>query len=391
MLFSEMDLSEKIQQAIARIGYTEATPIQEQTITSFLTGKHIVGQSQTGTGKTAAFCLPILNAVDPTSRKVQALILCPTRELATQTQEEVYKLSFGLIGIKSVCVYGGSNVWKQKERIDAGAQIVVGTPGRVIDMIERRMLDVSALNYLVLDEADRMLDMGFVDDVEWIWKQAHAIKQVMSFSATITNELRDLLHEHIGTDYASIKIQQEIIVDKIDHSFMMVDHGSKEQMLDKFLKDHEDQKVVIFTQMKMHTMQLADALKALGHNVFELHGDMRQYDRNRTIKAYKEGEAKILIATDVASRGLNLNDIALVINYDVPQDPESYIHRVGRTGRAGKEGKAITMVDSREMRLLDAIEKRNKIRIKQIDENGNEVKRAEARTTGGRFGGGGSR
>ena len=185
-------------------------------------------------------------------------------------------------------MYGGSKVWRQKERIDAGAQIVVGTPGRVIDMIERRMLDVSALEYLVLDEADRMLDMGFVDDVEWIWKQAHNIKQVMSFSATVTNELRDLLHEHIGTDYQSIKIQQEIIVDKIDHSFIMVDHGSKEEMLDKYLKDHQDQKVVIFTQMKMHTMQLADALKALGHDVFELHGDMRQYDRNRTIKAFKE-------------------------------------------------------------------------------------------------------
>lgn len=385
MLFSEMGLGKTLLQAIDRIGYKEATPIQEQTITAFLTGKHIVGQSQTGTGKTAAFCLPILNSIDVSSRKVQALILCPTRELATQTQEEVYKLSFGLIGVRSVCVFGGSNMWKQKERIDAGCQIVVGTPGRMIDMIERRMIDVSEVKYLVLDEADRMLDMGFVDDVERIWKQARNIKQVMSFSATVTNELRDLLHEHIGTDYESIKIQQEIIVDKIDHSFIMVDHGRKAEMLDKFLADHKDQKILIFTQMKMHTMQLADSLRKLGHDVFEIHGDMRQYDRNRTIKAYKEGQAKILIATDVASRGLNLNDIALVINYDVPQDPESYIHRVGRTGRAGSEGKAITMVDSREMRLLDVLEKRNKIRIKQIDEHGNEVKRPEARPSNGRF------
>ncbi len=384
MQFKDMQLDPKLISAIEKQGYTEATPIQEQVITHFVTGEHIVWQSQTGTGKTAAFVIPLLNAIDPNLKTLQVIVLCPTRELAVQTEEECYKLSRGMNGIKTCAAYGGSNIFRQKERLMQGAQILIATPGRAIDLIQRRFAKTSEVKYLVLDEADRMLDMGFVDDVEFIWDQCPQIKQIMSFSATITHELRDILTKHIGGEYHHIQISQEVLGDKIDHMFIKIPWDQKLDVLKGFIEEHKDQKICIFRQTKIGVMELADELNDAGLQAFELHGDVKQSTRNQTIRAYKENRAKILIATDVASRGLNLNDIDLVINYDVPQDPESYIHRIGRTARAGKSGKAIMIVTNNEMKYIYAIERRNKIVIKEVDIHGNELDRPKNSSMSGR-------
>lgn len=384
MLFSELDLKPTLQTAIAKLGYESPTAIQEQVITSFISGKHIVGQSQTGTGKTAAFVIPLLNAIDPSKRAVQALILCPTRELAVQTEEEVYKLSRWTIGIKTCVAYGWSNIFRQKEKIMQWAQIVIATPGRAIDMIQRGFLKLHHVEYLVLDEADRMLDMGFSEDVEYIRGQCTNMKQLMSFSATVTHELKDMLDKYIGSDYNHIEIAKEAVSDKINHMFIKVARDQKLDTLVTYLSEHKDQKVLIFTQTKMWTDELANKLGDLGYDGYAIHGDIKQRDRNNTIKAFKENRAKILIATDVASRGLNLNQIDLVINRDVPQDPESYIHRIGRTGRAGADGKAITLATGGEMKYIYTIEKRNKITIKEVDIHGNELERPQWSNMGGK-------
>ena len=375
MKFSEFNLNPTILKALEKVGYTEATPIQEQVIQAFESGRHIVGQSQTGTGKTAAFAIPLINQVDTKLRQTQVLILAPTRELAMQTNDEFFKLSYGTYGCRTCTVCGGMSKYNQINRIKEWAQVVVGTPGRVIDLIEQWFLKTDHIKYLVLDEADRMLDMWFVEDVEYIRGQCTQLKQIMSFSATITNELRDILDEHIGNDYVHIKIATEIVPTKVDHAFIRVAHGKRRLLLDHYLEKHQDQKIVIFTQTKQTTVDVATNLHNIGMKVCELHGDVDQRKRNSTIKAFKSGESKILVATDVASRGLNLNDIDLVINYDTPQDPESYIHRIGRTARNGQEGKAITFVSDSEEKSLASIEKRNKLTIKEIDIDGNEVVR----------------
>ncbi len=389
MLFSELELKPTLLAALTKIGYAQATPIQEQVITRFLKGKHIVGQSQTGTGKTAAFVIPLINAIDPKSRHLQGLVLCPTRELVQQTEEEFYNLSFGTVWFKSCRLMWGGGMRNQIERLQQGCQVVVATPGRLIDMVERGFVDLSTIDYLVLDEADRMLDMGFSDDVDYIISMCTEVKQVMSFSATITRELNDMLTKYIGNDYESIKIHTEIIVDKVDHGFIHTEKMSKVDLLDRYLEKHRDEKVIIFTQTKMACAQIAENLEFLWHKVAVLNGDLEQRDRTRIIKAYKADEIKILVATDVASRGLNLNDVSLVVNFDVPQDPESYVHRIGRTARAGAEGKAITFVNTKEMSSIGVIERRNKITIKQVDEAGNVIERKSSRPgPGGRSSGG---
>lgn len=384
MLFSEMNLKASVLYAIQKMGYETATAIQEQVITHFISWQHIVGQSQTGTGKTAAFVIPLVNAIDPGKKTVQALVLCPTRELAVQTEEEFYKLSRWTIGLKTCVAYGWSNIFRQKEKIMQGAQVVIATPGRAIDMIQRGFLKLHNVSYLVLDEADRMLDMGFSEDVEHIWSHCTNMKQLMSFSATVTHELRDMLDKYIGSEYHHISITPEAVSSKINHMFIMTPWDQKLDVLAKYIEEHKDQKLLIFTQTKIATDELADKLSDMWLQAFAIHGDIRQRDRNNTIKAFKENKAKILIATDVASRWLNLNAIDLVINRDVPQDPESYVHRIGRTGRAGAEGKAITLVTREEMKYIYTIEKRNKILIKEVDIHGNELERPKSTGMSGR-------
>lgn len=401
MLFSELGLDEKVLAALTKNGYTEATKIQEEVIKAAMEGKSIIGQSQTGTGKTAAFVIPLLQKLDANIRKPQVIVLAPTRELAMQIREEFYKLSFGT-NLRSIAVYGGSNIRSQRESLEAGPQIVVATTGRLIDLIERRFIDLSNVQYLVLDEVDRMLDMGFIDDIDMIWSKLGNVKQSMTFSATIPQEVNNLLAKYVGTGYESIKATENLMVSKIDHAFIEVPHFEKYEMLKKYVLDHKDVKIVVFCRMKHETEDIADMLERDGFSTGCLHGDMQQRDRTRSLKRFQDGFCNVFITTDVAARGLNMKDIMLVVNYNVPEDPEAYIHRIGRTGRAGAEGKAIMFVTSGERNLLGNIERRNKITLKQIDIHGDEVVRlagrgggngghhsgGSRRSSGGRSGGG---
>ena len=396
MLFSDFKLKPTVLESLDKMGYKEPTKIQEEVIKAALEGKNIVGQSQTGTGKTAAFVIPLLELIDSNVRKPQALIVAPTRELAMQIREEFVKLSEGMF-MRSVAVYGGSPIRLQREVLDKGPQIVVATPGRLIDLIDRRYLDISEVKYFILDEVDRMLDMGFVDDIDYVWSKLTNIKQSMTFSATIPQEVKNLLAKYVGEGYESIKSTDGLMVSKIDHSFIEVPHFEKYEMLKKYIAQHKDQKVVVFARMKHETEELADKLADEGYSTGCLHGDMQQRDRARSLRAFQEGRCSIFVTTDVAARGLNMKDIELVVNYHVPEDPEAYIHRIGRTGRAGATGKAIMFVSNQERHYLQNIERRNKITLKQVDINGVEVARAAAGNGGHHragsrktFGGGGS-
>lgn len=385
MLFQELGLDEKVLAALTKNGYTEATKIQEEVIKAAMEGKSIIGQSQTGTGKTAAFVIPLLQKLNPNIRKPQVIVLAPTRELAMQIREEFFKLSYGMY-LRSVAVYGGSNIRAQREALESGPQIVVATTGRLIDLIERRFIDLSHVEYLVLDEVDRMLDMGFIDDIDMIWSRLGNVKQSMTFSATIPQEVNNLLAKYVGEGYESIKATENLMVSKIDHAFIEVPHFEKYEMLKKYVQDHKDVKIVVFCRMKHETEDIADMLERDGFSTGCLHGDMQQRDRTRSLKRFQDGLCNVFITTDVAARGLNMKDIMLVVNYNVPEDPEAYIHRIGRTGRAGAEGKAIMFVTSGERNLLGNIERRNKITLKQIDIHGNEVVRLMGRSGGGNGG-----
>lgn len=379
-MFESFGLKPTLLESLRKANFIEPTAIQTQVIPAGIEGKNIVGQSQTGTGKTAAFLVPILNNIDTHRHTTLALILGPTRELVSQIREDVVNLSRAMT-VRSTAIYGGASVFGQKKDLDRKPHIVAGTPGRTIDFIERRALDLNGIEYLVLDEVDRMLDMGFVDDIEFIWANCKNLKQVFAFSATITPEIRSIIEGHLGVDYTYVKSGDTITVEKIDHSFMEVPHFEKYEMLKSYLETHRkaDEKVLVFTETKRNTEQLVEKLEDDGFEAGYINGDMRQSQRFRMMDRYKKGFLKILVTTDVAARGLNLGHIHMVINYDVPNDPESYIHRIGRTGRAGKEGKAIMFVSRAEGEALRKVEKSNKIRIKKVDSEGVEISRDNER------------
>ncbi len=385
MLFTELWLKNALLRGLEESNYTNATPIQEQTILAFNEGKDVVGQSQTWTGKTAAFALSLLNVVDPTLHKVQAIILAPTRELAGQTQEEFFNLGRHA-RVRTLAAYGWKSIRFQKKLLDQGMHVAVCTPGRAIDLLKRKFIDPDAIKYFVLDEVDRMLDMGFVDDVEWLWSQCKNIQQTMLFSATITKEVQWIINRHLKKDYKFIEIEPEkIVVDRIDHSFVVLKHFQKQEILLDWLSKNKDEKAIIFTQTKRVAAQLAWFLNDEGFPTGHLSGDMEQRDRTASLQNYKTDSVKILVATDVASRGLNMKDITMVINYDVPQDPESYVHRIGRTARAGKSGKAIMFVTENELRSVYLIERRNKITIPQRDLAWEPVERKNQQSTGSTY------
>jgi ATP-dependent RNA helicase DeaD len=382
MLFSEMKLQDPIKVCLEKLGYTSPTPIQEQVIELALTGKNIVGQSQTGTGKTAAFVIPLLELIDGRVRRPQAIILAPTRELASQIRDEVFKLSEGM-KIRSTVIFGGSSFKKQREAIEQGPQIVIATPGRLIDLIDRQYIDLNQVKYFVLDECDRMLDMGFVEDIDYIWSNLPKVEQSMTFSATIPTEMQRLLGKYVGEDYASVKATQELTVAKIEHSFIEVETFDKFPLLKSYIEKFEGKKIIVFSRTKHETEHLARVLQDNGVAAGYLHGDMEQRQRTRALRAFKEDEVQVFVTTDVAARGLNMNNIDLVINFHVPEDPEAYIHRIGRTGRAGAEGMAVMFVSPSEKMMLRNVEKRNKITIKQIDTEGNPVERVMDEPRGG--------
>lgn len=392
MSFSTLSLRPEILQALTDLGYHTPTEVQSAVIPVALAGKNIIVQSQTGSGKTAAFVIPALNTIDSKNRTPQVLILEPTRELACQTRDEVFNLSRHM-RMGSLAVYGGSPIWKQKEALRAGAQIIIATPGRLMDLMERGWIDLNSVTTLVLDEVDQMMDMGFAPAVTEIWESMKSLKQVVTFSATYTKEITRMLDSHIKGEVESLILSKAPTVDTIDHVFMRVGIRDKYPVLKRILERFPEDKVMVFTAKKHETEELERYLYRDGFSAAYIHGDMQQRDRMRALKDFKEGHVRIFIGTDVASRGLNMNNINLVVNYHVPHDPESYIHRIGRTGRAGASWHAIMLVSSEEMRTFQRIERMHKIEITEVDVEGVIIPRAKevSRSYGGGGGGGGYR
>ncbi|HEX3037347.1 MAG TPA: DEAD/DEAH box helicase [Thermodesulfobacteriota bacterium] len=362
--FEEFALSESINRAIRDMGFSVPTPIQEQAIPYALTGRDVIGQAQTGTGKTLAFGIPIVERIDSSRRKVQAIVLTPTRELAVQVAKELEKVGkYKKIAV--LPVYGGQPIQKQLGQLRKGVHIVVGTPGRVIDHMKRQTLNLNSVNFVVLDEADRMLDMGFIDDMKFILARIPRNCQTMLFSATIPLEISWLIKRHMK-DPVEVKVSKDTLtVPKIKQVFYEVREFDKLDVLNKLIDSEKEGVFLVFRKTKAGVDDLAAALKARGYNVEALHGDYRQRERDRVMRLFREGRIDIVIATDVAARGLDISGITHVVNYDVPQDAESYVHRIGRTGRAGKEGVAITFITHWEYSELKRIQNFSKVKIEK--------------------------
>jgi ATP-dependent RNA helicase DeaD len=354
-LFTELGLSPEILKAVAKMGFEEASPIQSETIPVLLSGKDVVGLSQTGSGKTAAFAIPAIERVDTTVRAPQVLILCPTRELAMQVAEEVAKLALFKRGIRELPIYGGQSYDRQLRGLREGAQIIIGTPGRVMDHLERGTLKLDAVAMVILDEADRMLDMGFRDDIEKILSQAPPERQTVFFSATMPPAINQLVKRYTR-EPVNIRIQdQAMTVPAIDQVYYEVDRRNKLEVLCRLIDLQDIKYGIIFCGTKMMCDELADHLKARGYSSDKLHGDITQQMRERVVAKFKKRGFEFLVATDVAARGLDVDDIEVVFNYDLPQDAEDYVHRIGRTGRAGKTGRAVTFVAGREIWKMQQI------------------------------------
>jgi len=355
-LFGELELSKKVIQALEDMGFEEPTPIQAMAVPLIFEGRDIIGQAQTGTGKTAAFGIPIVERVDPALNKIQAFILTPTRELAIQVAEEIGRIS-KFKRLKVLPVYGGQPIDRQIRPLKSGVHIVIGTPGRVLDHLNRRTIDLSEVKTFVIDEADEMLDMGFIDDISSILDQAPDDKQSLLFSATMPDPIRRLAKKYLKTPESVSVNRETITVPKISQLYYEVTLSSKIDTLCRVLDYENYDAVIIFCRTKRGVDDLVSALQARGCPAEGLHGDLTQAQRDKTMKSFRNGDTDILIATDVAARGLDIDRISHVINYDIPQDPESYVHRIGRTGRAGREGKALTLIVPQEYRHLRLIEK----------------------------------
>jgi len=363
--FPELGLSPEILKAIERMGFEEASPIQSAAIPPLLAGHDLIGQSQTGSGKTAAFAIPAIEKVDPGSNATQVLILCPTRELAVQVAEEVARLAAFKRGVRELPIYGGASYDRQIRGLKNGAQIVIGTPGRVIDHLERGTLRLDSLEMIVLDEADRMLDMGFREDIEAILSEAPEDRQTVLFSATLPRAIQELIRNYTR-EPKSIRIEpQTLTMPAIDQVYYEVDRRSKLEALCRIIDIQDVKLAIIFCATKMMCDQLAEHLVARGYMADKLHGDMTQAMRERVMRRFRDRKVEFLVATDVAARGLDVEDIEVVFNYDLPQDGEDYVHRIGRTGRAGRSGRAITFVAGREIRKLEGMIRLTKGRIRR--------------------------
>ena len=360
--FEDLGLTGALLTSLKEVGYEVPSPIQVATIPDLLAGRDVIAQAQTGSGKTAAFGLPIIESIDPRDRHVQALILCPTRELAIQVAEALHKYGKHK-EVQTLPIYGGQAYERQFRGLQRGVQIVVGTPGRVMDHMRRGSLSLEHARYFVLDEADEMLDMGFIDDVDWILGQVPGDRQMSLFSATMPPRIADLARTHMK-DPARITVRgKEVTVSTITQSAYEVPRSRKVDVLNRILDAEEPQSAMIFCRTKNGVDDLGEALLARGYAVETLHGDLSQAQRDRVMRRFRAGQAEILIATDVAARGLDIPDVSHVINFDIPESTEAYVHRVGRTGRAGKAGEAITLVSPRELRWLRQIERATKGKI----------------------------
>jgi ATP-dependent RNA helicase DeaD len=360
--FESLGLRPELVRAVTELGYENPTPIQEGTIPALLNGRDVLGQAQTGTGKTAAFALPMLERLDLSALGVQGLVLVPTRELAIQVAEAIFQ--YGRYwSVRVLPIYGGSSYTRQIRRLQEGVHIVVGTPGRVIDLIQREALDLSKVRYLVLDEADEMLKMGFIDDVETILKETPSERQTALFSATLAEPIRRLASKYMH-DPASVMIaRKEMTVPQTEQRHYLVTDDSKVAALARLLEAEDVQSALIFTRTKVGAAQLAETLMGRGFPVEAIHGDLSQEARETVMRRFRKGHIHVLVATDVAARGLDIENVSHVINFDMPYDAEDYVHRIGRTGRAGREGIAITLVTPRERRWLKTIEQFTKHQI----------------------------
>lgn len=363
--FRALGLSDEILDALEKKGYEVPTPIQQQTIPLLLNGDlDIVGQAQTGTGKTAAFGLPILERFDPNQRSVQAIILAPTRELAIQVAEEIKSFK-GSKRIWITTVYGGAPIGAQMRELEKGTHVVVGTPGRVIDLIERKKLILDEVKYVVLDEADEMLNMGFIDDIELILKSCAPERRMLLFSATMPDRILSLAKRYMGK-YNMVQIaKQDITNVNIEQQYFEVPDRDKFDALCRVLDIEEDFYGIIFCNTKAEVIEIANHLNDKGYSTDALHGDIQQNLREKVVKQFKTNKYGVLVATDVAARGIDISDLTHVINYGLPQDPESYVHRIGRTGRAGKLGKAIAIISPSEKRKLLFVERISKAKMKK--------------------------
>ena len=350
-------VDERIIKAVKEMGFEQFSPIQEMAIPVMLTGKDIIGQAQTGTGKTAAFGIPLLQMIDPDNENLQGLVLCPTRELAIQAAEEIRKFAKYLSGIRVLPVYGGQDIMKQIRSLKGNVQIVVGTPGRVMDHMRRHTIKLDSLKTVVLDEADEMLNMGFREDMETILSQIPGEHQTVLFSATMPKAILDITGQ-FQKDAELIKtIQKELTVPAIKQYYYEVRRDNKKEVVCRLLDYYNPKRTLIFTNTKRMAEELAEELKGRGYFAEGLHGDLSQAVRDRVMTSFRTGTSDILIATDVAARGIDVDDVEAVINFDVPQDIEYYVHRIGRTGRAGRTGRSFTLVVGKEIYKIRDIEK----------------------------------
>ncbi|MUM27965.1 DEAD/DEAH box helicase, partial [Mycolicibacterium sp. CBMA 295] len=365
--FADLQIHPAVLQAVTDVGYESPSAIQAATIPAMLAGSDVVGLAQTGTGKTAAFAIPILSKIDTTSRSTQALVLAPTRELALQVAEAFGRYGSHLPAVNVLPIYGGASYTVQLSGLRRGAQVVVGTPGRVIDHLERGTLDLSNLDYLVLDEADEMLTMGFAEEVERILADTPEYKQVALFSATMPPAIRKITTKYLHDPVEVTVKAKTATAENITQRFIQVAGARKLDALTRFLEVEEGDAMIVFVRTKQATEEVAERLRSRGFAAAAINGDINQAQRERTITALKDGTIDILVATDVAARGLDVERISHVVNYDIPNDTESYVHRIGRTGRAGRSGHALLFVTPRERHLLKSIEKHTRSRVNEAE------------------------
>lgn len=363
--FSELGLSEETLKGVAAAGYEAPTPIQAQAIPVLLSGEDLIAQAQTGSGKTAAFALPILERVDAGKASPQALILCPTRELAVQVSEALYTLGRAQ-GIRALPIYGGQPIDRQFRALRSGVHIIVGTPGRMLDHLRRGTLDMSSVSQVVLDEADEMLAMGFVEDVQLILDEVSEARQIALFSATMPPPIARLAEKYLHNPRRVVIAAEAHTIPNIRQSYYEVPPARKMDALSRILDMETPGPTIIFCRTKRDADEVGEHLRGRGYMADSLHGDLTQAERDRVMRRFKQGQVDLLVATDVAARGLDIETVTHVINYDIPWDVESYTHRIGRTGRAGREGDAITLVSPRERRQLKLIERATGIRIRPV-------------------------
>ena len=361
--FDELQLDERIIRAITEMGFEEASPIQAKAIPAMISGIDLIGQAQTGTGKTAAFGIPLLEKVDPKLKKLQAIVLCPTRELAIQVADEIRNLSRYMHGIKVLPIYGGQDIVKQIRSLKSGTQIVIGTPGRVMDHMRRKTMKLDFVHTVVLDEADEVLNMGFREDIEFVLSGVPEESQTVLFSATMPKPIMEITKKFQNNAKVIKVTKKELTVPNIEQYYYDVKPKKKEEVLSRLLDIYSPRLSVVFCNTKKQVDLLVNALLGRGYFAAGLHGDMKQEQRDRVMQGFRTGKTEILVATDVAARGIDVDEVEAVFNYDLPQDDEYYVHRIGRTGRAGREGRAFSFVSGKEVYKLKEIQRYCKTKI----------------------------